>query len=60
MLIRNLKATGDCGVPIGVLDAFKITQTASFVVEGSRSGTEQRKAKLCAGVNGSQSEPCSE
>jgi|GEM_PF-2927582 hypothetical protein len=32
MLIRNLKATGDCGVPIGVLGAFKGLTQPAFVV----------------------------
>lgn len=31
MLIRNLKATGDCWVPIGVLDAFKVLTQSAFV-----------------------------
>ncbi len=32
MLIRNLKATGDCGVPIGVLGAFKGLTQPAFVL----------------------------
>ena len=32
MLIRNLKATGDCWVPIGVLDAFKVLTQSAFDV----------------------------
>jgi hypothetical protein len=31
MLIRNLKATGDCGVSIGVLGAFKGLTQPAFV-----------------------------
>jgi hypothetical protein len=59
MLIRNLKATGDCGVPIGVLDADKVLTQPAFVIwPGEAELNSGRQSYEVAGVNAGRG-PCS-
>jgi len=52
MLIRNLKATGDCGVPIGVHDADKVLTQPAFVIwPGEAELNSGRQSYEVAGVN---------
>ena len=57
MLIRNLKATGDCGVPIGVLDGLKCSQAGFVVLLGEAELNSGRQSDEGAGVNAGRSEP---
>jgi hypothetical protein len=56
MLIRNLKATGACGVPIGVVDAFKVLTQPAFVVWPVEAELN-RQSNEVAVLDGGRSEP---